>query len=74
MSRSSKCWLMNQMMRRTLLLVVVMNLGNTLTKTTGIPPRTGLDPSNTALDETKRRSTGSGEVTVPDFQEMTEAP
>lgn len=42
--------------------------------TTGMPPRTGLEPSKNAFEETKSRSIGSELVVVPDFQEITEAP
>ena len=34
----------------------------------------GFDPSRAALEDKKRRSTGPGSRTVPDFQEMTVAP
>lgn len=40
----------------------------------GMPPRTGLDPSSAALEDTNNLSTGAGLVCVPVFQEMTVAP
>lgn len=42
--------------------------------TTGIPPRTGLDPSRAAVEDTKRRSVGSGLRMDPAFQDTTVAP
>lgn len=45
-----------------------------LTNTTGIPPRTALDPSSADLDDTNNLSTGSAEVAEPDFQDTTVAP
>lgn len=42
--------------------------------TTGIPPRTGLEPSRAAFDETKRCSQNSFDSGFGAFQEITVAP
>jgi hypothetical protein len=45
-----------------------------LTKTTGIPPRTALDPSKADLEDTNSLSTGVVDVAEADFHEITVAP
>ena len=43
-------------------------------KTIGMPPRTGLEPSRTAFDDTNRCSVGSVSPEAADFQETMVAP